>query len=141
MSHDDDHEHWQLPRNDSIKVNSDAAIFEHNNYYGHAFVARNHHEQLIETKSRCLPGKVSPELGEVWEVLSWIKDTKCCSVEVEVEVEIDYLQVVQAIQSSITSLSYLGRVIKDFRTLLVKLKAQNVLIRFVKRSVNKVSPI
>lgn len=55
------------------------------------------------------------------------------------EVETDCLQAVQAIRSSITSLSYLGRVIEDCRALLKGLKDQNVLIRFVKRLANRVS--
>lgn len=86
---------------------------------------------ITDNWSRCLQGKVFPELAEtieIGEVLSWIKEIQYCNIVVET----DCLQVVQAIRSSITSLSYLGRVIKECRLLLVSLKAKNVLIRFVK---------
>lgn len=36
MSQDDGHEHWKLPQYDRVKINSDAAIFEHDNCYSHA---------------------------------------------------------------------------------------------------------
>ncbi|KAL8149999.1 hypothetical protein AgCh_006858 [Apium graveolens] len=138
MSQDDGHEHWKLPQSDKVKINSDAAIFEHDNCYSHAFVVRNHHGQLIEARSKCMQGKISPELAEaigVREALSWVKDMRYQNVEIET----DCLQLVQAIRSSITSLSYLGRVIEDCKGMLVSLKDKNVILRFVKRSANRVS--
>lgn len=55
------------------------------------------------------------------------------------EIESECLQVVQFIRSSKTSPSYLGRVVKECRKLLVSLKDQNILFRFVKRSANNVA--
>lgn len=83
-------------------------------------------------------GKVAPDLAEavgIREVLSWIKEVHWCDVDVEA----DCLQVIQAIRSSIPSFSYLGRVIEECRALLQSLKDKNVIIRFVKRSANRVS--
>lgn len=138
MTQDDGHEHWRLPQYNRIKVNTDAAIFESSNKYSYAFVARNHDGQLVEARSRCIQGKVSPEIAEAFgirEALSWIKGTN----QSEVDVETDCLQLVQAIRSSTKCLSYLGRMVEECRGLLDSLKARNVLIRFVKRSANKVS--
>lgn len=138
MTQDDGHELWQKPQLNRVKVNTDAAIFEHSNQYSYAFVARDHSRQLIEAHSNCKQGMVTPELAEaigVKEALSWIKDCRYCNVEVET----DCMQVVQAIRSSISSLSYWGRVTEECRSLWLSLKASNVLIRFVKRSENRVS--
>lgn len=138
MTPEDGHEHWQLPQNNRIKVNTDAAIFKHSSCYSHAFVARNQHGHLIEAQSKCRQGAIAPELAEalgIREALSWIKENQYDGVELET----DCLQVIQAIRSTITSLSYLGRVVEDCRVLLLSLKARNVIIRFVKRSANRVS--
>ncbi|XP_074374501.1 uncharacterized protein LOC141714903 [Apium graveolens] len=138
VTQDDGHEHWHLPQIDRVKVNTDTAIFEGSMCYSHAFVARDHHGQLIEARSRCLQGTIAPEIAEAIEMkeaLSWIKEMQYSNAEVET----DSLQVVQAIRSSITSSSYWGRVVDECRSLLVSLKAKNVLLRFVKRSANRVS--
>lgn len=93
---------------------------------------------MFEARSKCVQGKVSPELAEAFgvrEALSWVKDMRYQNVEIET----DCLQLVQAIRSSITSLSYLGRVVEDCKTMLVILKNQNVILRFLKRSANRIS--
>lgn len=131
MTQDDGYEHWQLPKENRVKVNCDAAIFENSNSYNYAFVIRNHLVQFIEARSKCLQGQAAPELAEavgVREALSWIKENKY----IEVDVESDCLQVVQAIRSSISCLPYFGRVIEECRLLLASLKNCNVLLRFVK---------
>ncbi|KAL8121302.1 hypothetical protein AgCh_018147 [Apium graveolens] len=138
MSQDDGHEHWQPPQENRVKVNTDAAIFEHAASYSYVFVACNHAGQLLEARSRCKEGQISPELAEavgIKEALSWIKDTQYKVVELET----DCLQVVQSIRSSTSSISYLGRVISECRDLLASLRARNVIFRFVKRSANRVS--
>ena len=77
MSHEDGDEHWHLPQPNSVKVNTDAAIFEDLNCYSHAFVVRNHEGRLVEARSRGLHGRPNPELAEVLgirEALSWVKN-------------------------------------------------------------------
>ncbi|XP_074336623.1 uncharacterized protein LOC141673782 [Apium graveolens] len=138
MTHDDGYEHSQLPKEKKVEVNCDAVIFENSNSYNYAFVIRNHLGQFIEPRSKCLQGQASPELAEVVgvrEALSWIKENQYS----EVDVESDCQQVVQAIQSFISCLSYFGRVIEECRLLLVSLKDRNVLFRFIKRSENGLS--
>lgn len=101
-------------------------------------MVRNQQGQLVEAQSKCREGKISPELAEaigIREALSWIKANQYDGVELET----DCLQVIQAIRSSFISLSYLGRVVEECRVLLKSLKNRNVLIRFVKRSANRVS--
>lgn len=127
MTQDDSHEHLCLPQQNKIKVNTDAAIFKSSTCYSYEFMVRDHFGQLIEPRSNCKLGKVTPELAEVVgirETLSWIKTTHYSGVEVET----DYMQVVQAVRSKTKSLSYLGRVIEECRVLLTSLKARNVLL-------------
>ena len=103
-----------------FKINTDAAIFEETNSYSFTWIARYHEGSLVEACSKCLRGTPSPELAEVMgirEALSWVmsKDQK------NVIIESDCLQIVQAIRSSFSCLSYLGRVGPDCRTLLANL--------------------
>ncbi|XP_063942429.1 uncharacterized protein LOC135150218 [Daucus carota subsp. sativus] len=106
--------------------------------YSYAFVARNHNGTLIEAKSRCAQGSISPVLAEamgIWEALSWIKTRKLSNVDVEA----DSLELVQWIRSSYTSLSYVGRMVDKCKNLLAGMSSQNVMLRFVKRSANRVA--
>lgn len=86
MQQDGD-EHWVLPT-DNKKVNRRCDIY--------AFVVRNHDGMLIEARSSCRPGHISPEIAEamgIREALSWIKNQN----ERDVVVETDCLVAVQAI--------------------------------------------
>lgn len=138
MTQEDGIEHWCPPSSNSVKVNVDAALFEEPSRHSHAFVVRDHSAQLIQAMSKCSLGKVSPELAEalgIREALSWIKNTSA----VNVIIELDCLQVIQLIRSSFSSYSYLGRVVIECIKLMETVKTQNVVIRFVKRSANRVA--
>ncbi|KAL8094084.1 uncharacterized protein LOC141691465 [Apium graveolens] len=111
MNSTDGDEHWVCPTGETIKVNSDAAIFETSNCFSYAFVARDAEGRLIEARSRCCPGQVNPEDAEamgIREVLSWIKEQGREAVTVET----DCIVVVQAIRSDCPLLSYFGRIIQ-----------------------------
>lgn len=100
--------------------------FLRNPIASHAFVVRNHNGQLLEAKSRCSRGRINPELAEaigIREALSWVKQKQMN----EVEIETDCLQVAQAIRSSVSSFSYLGRVVEVCRKVLASLKRLNIL--------------
>ncbi|KAL8118188.1 hypothetical protein AgCh_015911 [Apium graveolens] len=138
MTPEDGRVAWQAPTYDRIKVNTDATIFSSLHRYSHAQVVRDHNGALFEAMSRCNPGIVSPDLAEatgIREALSWVKKEQ----KQDVIVETDCLAVVQWIRSSFVALSYLGRVINQCRELLLGLKNQNVMLRFVKRSANNVA--
>lgn len=64
MTYEDGHEHWQPPPSDSVKINTDAAIFNDSNCYSHAFVVRNHAGDLVVAEAKCVQGQISPELAE-----------------------------------------------------------------------------
>lgn len=138
MSQEDGHEHWNLPTRAKIKINTDAALFEESSQYSYAYVIHDHNGDLLEAESKCFQRSICPEMVEAMglrKVLSWVKRSK----RKDVEIGLDCLQVVQFIRSSVTSLSYLGRVVEDGRMLLASLKDQNVLFRFIKRSANNVA--
>ncbi|XP_074342024.1 uncharacterized protein LOC141679422 [Apium graveolens] len=143
ISAEDGDEHWTLPPANSVKINTDVAIFEENSNFSFAFVVRDHRGSLIEVRTRCLRGSPNPDLAEalgIREALSWIKNEDQHDVILESDcLQNVQVQNVQAIRSSFTCLSYLGRVIKDCRELLVSLSEKNVKFKFVKRSVNKVA--
>lgn len=42
MTYEDGDEHWHPPLSNSVKVNTDAAIFEETVSYNHAFIVRDH---------------------------------------------------------------------------------------------------
>ncbi|KAM6566917.1 hypothetical protein CsatA_026045 [Cannabis sativa] len=71
------YECWRTPTDDTIKVNTDAAIFSHTNCLCFSFVARDQSGSLVAAKSKCMQGKVQPSIVEaigIREALSWIKD-------------------------------------------------------------------
>ena len=120
MNQEDGDEHWHTPMINRVKINVDAAIFEQTNCYSHAFVIRDHEGKLIEARSSCMRGQPNPDLAEalgIKEVLSWVQENDCRNTIIES----DCLQVVQAIRSSLTCFSYLGRFIKECRDILARL--------------------
>lgn len=134
MTQDDGHERWEPPKHNRVKINSDAAIFEESSSYSYAFVIRNHDGELVEARSRCSYGQVSPELAEaigIREALSWVKNA---GNQTNVEIESNCLQIVQAIRSSFSCLSYLERVVKECKAILASLQDQNVVFRSVMSS-------
>ncbi|XP_074356451.1 uncharacterized protein LOC141696148 [Apium graveolens] len=138
MTQEDGLEQWQLPKENRVKVNSDAALFEDPNRYSYAFVVRDHQGTLVEARSWCYEGQTSSTLAAamgIREALSWIKTAR----QQNVEVETDSLQIVQWIRSSYNSLSYVGRLLSECKELLAELHSQNVMLRFVKRSANRVA--
>lgn len=134
----DGDERQKVPDENTIKINTDAAIFETSNCFSYSRVARNHASELVEAFSKCIQGSVNPEMEEaigIREALSWTKKKKWNNVVVET----DCLVVVQAIRSSTTLLSYFGRIIEECKYALEELKDRNVYLRFVRRSANNVA--
>lgn len=137
MTQADGNEHWELPTEGKVKINTDAAIFDESRRFSYAFIVRNHRGDLIEAVSRCKQGTVDPLLAEaigVCEALSWVKERGWQAVELET----DCLALIQAIRCSTINLSYLGRVVDECRSLLTLLKERQIALNFVKRSANKV---
>ncbi|KAL8113779.1 hypothetical protein AgCh_020904 [Apium graveolens] len=127
--HDGD-EHWTFPEINKTKVNTDAAIFLASSCYAFAFIARNHQGDLVEARSSCKPGKVTPEFAEavgIHEALSWIKSKHL----IDVVVETNCLVAVQAIRGTTTLFSYFGKVIEECRVLMKELKGKRVILKFL----------
>uniref|UniRef100_A0A803PJ10 Reverse transcriptase domain-containing protein n=1 Tax=Cannabis sativa TaxID=3483 RepID=A0A803PJ10_CANSA len=132
---EDGNEHWTLPNIDTIKINTDAAIFSSTNCYSYSCVARTHNGTLLQAKAKCVRGVVSPEVAKalgIHEALNWIKDKQWSRVEVES----DCLVAIQSIRSSSTMFSYFGRIITKCKKLLDESKDCFVSLKFVKRSAN-----
>uniref|UniRef100_A0A803NML8 Uncharacterized protein n=1 Tax=Cannabis sativa TaxID=3483 RepID=A0A803NML8_CANSA len=55
----DSDEHWRIPNVETIKVNTDAAIFEQSQCFSYSLVARNHIGTLEEARSVCTRKKHS----------------------------------------------------------------------------------
>ncbi|KAK1361560.1 protein PIGMENT DEFECTIVE 338, chloroplastic [Heracleum sosnowskyi] len=75
MTQEDGVERWHKPTVNSIKINTDAAIFEEFNRFSFAVIVCDHAGILIEAMSKCKEGQVTPILAEavgVKEALSWI---------------------------------------------------------------------
>uniref|UniRef100_A0A803P0Y7 Reverse transcriptase domain-containing protein n=1 Tax=Cannabis sativa TaxID=3483 RepID=A0A803P0Y7_CANSA len=70
-------EQWNVPMDNSIKVNVDATVFSDSSTYGVGFVARDYGGILVEGSTKLFHGSTTPEVAEaigVREALSWIKD-------------------------------------------------------------------
>lgn len=112
---------WKHPTKNKIKVNTGAALFEESNSYSYSMIARDSNGQLVEEASSCKHGNMALDMAEaiaIREALSWIK----VHIWSNVEVESDYLLIIQAIRYSSGTLSYLGRVVEEYKQQLLKLK-------------------
>ncbi|XP_074344437.1 uncharacterized protein LOC141683598 [Apium graveolens] len=138
INKEDGDEQWVLPTVNKIKVNTNAAIFEASGCYSFAFVVRNHEGKLVEARSRCCSGNISPEIAEamgIREALSWTKEQDRTGVVVET----DCLVAVQAIRGPSILLSYFGITIEDCGVLLEEVRGKEVSVKFIKRSANNVA--
>uniref|UniRef100_A0A803PF51 RNase H type-1 domain-containing protein n=1 Tax=Cannabis sativa TaxID=3483 RepID=A0A803PF51_CANSA len=129
-------EQWTPPNGTSVKINVDAAMFNDGRSFGLGMVARNSDGLLIAGKMKYTAVQVEVVVAEaigIREVLSWLKENRWPQVYIET----DSLCVVQAIHSSTDMISLFGSVIQDCKTMLASLN--NVVISFVKRSVNVVA--
>lgn len=100
-------------------------------------IARDHNGQMLKAKSSCKQGSMNPELTEaigIREALNWVKEQEWTATILES----DCLFAVQAIRCSSFNFSYFGRVIDECKKLLVELESRNVVLKFVKRSANKI---
>ena len=134
----DGDERWSLPTKTQTKVNTEAAVFESLNCYSFAFAARNHKGELIEARSSCKEGYISPECAEamgIWEALSWIKIEHMKDTILET----DCLVTVQAIRGSTVMSSYFGALIQECRNILKEVQDKGVILKFVKRSTNNLA--
>lgn len=121
MSPEDGNEHWTLPSYNSVKINSDATIFEESDTYGIAFIVRDSAGQLVEAKTKSWRGKVSAEMAEVMgirEALTWLKQNGLRNVTVES----DCMSMVQAIRSSFLCFSDFGKFGQRMLTFIDKIK-------------------
>lgn len=130
----DGDEQWQKPPVGTVKISTDAAIFQDQGTYSAAVLARNHEGTPIEAFTCCKVGSVSPAVAEamsVKEALSWLKKKRWTAVILET----DCLSVVQALRGNVHMPSYFGAVIEDCRRLMAN--TSNIVLRFIKRSANK----
>ncbi|KAM6598072.1 hypothetical protein CsatA_008596 [Cannabis sativa] len=127
---------WTPPATNNLKINVDAALYPQHNTFGYGIVARNHLGRFIEAKTSYCNGSYPAEVIEalgIKEALSWIKNKSWKNAELET----DSLLCVQAIKSNQKMSSTFGIVIEECRLLLSLL--QDVKLRFVKRSANRVA--
>ncbi|KAM6584020.1 hypothetical protein CsatB_011022 [Cannabis sativa] len=133
---DDGAELWTPPAINNLKINVDAALFPNDNSYGYGLVVRDNTGKFLEAKTSHFSGSYPAEVIEalgIKEALSWIKGKNWENVVLES----DSLLSVQAIRSNQKMSSTFGIVIEDCRLLFSSLN--NVKIRFVKRSANRVA--
>lgn len=77
LTHEDGDEHLHPPLSNSVKDNTDVAIFEETDCYNHAFIIQNNAWSLVESRSRCKRDEPNPDLAEtmkIREVLSLINE-------------------------------------------------------------------
>lgn len=138
MTQADGREHWINPNEGRLKINVDATCFTYFNSFSLTFLARDDQSVAIEAFSSCRQGHMELEIAEtigIMEALIWVKIMKWKNVVLES----DCLVVVHAIKCSTINLSYLDRVVEECRRLMSQLKHHNMVLDFVKRSVNKVT--
>ncbi|KAM6553480.1 hypothetical protein CsatB_014242 [Cannabis sativa] len=136
LQHDNNIERWTKPDSDTVKLNVDGALFERESAYGFGIVARDSTGHIVDLRATYQGGNYPAEVVEalgIKEALSWLKDKGWNKVDMET----DSMVTVQAIFSNQIMSSTFGLVIRDCKSLLSALN--NVSIRFVRRSANRVA--
>ncbi|XP_074351885.1 uncharacterized protein LOC141691038 [Apium graveolens] len=103
---------WVRPKQNTVKVTVDAALFAETSNYGFGFLGRDDEGLVVQGKSEVFEGVVRPEFAEaitVKEALSWIKFFGWR----EVVLESDCLVVVQAIHNKLILRSPFGGIIME----------------------------
>lgn len=111
-------------------------MFERESAYGFGIVARDSLGHIVDLRARYQGGTYPAEVVEalgIKEALSWLKDKGWNKVDIET----DSMVTVKAIFSNQIMSSTFGLVIRDCKSSLSVLN--NVSIRFVRRSVNRVA--
>lgn len=114
----------------------DATLFQENDAFGVAGIARDHLGMPIEAFTCCRKGCVAPEIAKaisMKEVLSWLERKRW----EKVIIESDCLTVLQALRNNVTMPSYFGALIDECRSLWNN--NEDVQITFIKRSANIVA--
>lgn len=135
VEHGDGAQVWVRPKNGSVKVTVDAAIFTKSSSYGIGMLARNDKGEVIYGRSESYQGNVRvAEAMAVKEALSWCKLNKWQ----ELVLESDCLSVVQALRCSIKMSSPFGYIIRECREMLKEL---NIEVFYIKRSANEAAHV
>lgn len=69
-------EHWRVPNEDTIKVNTYVLLFKTSHCFSYSVVARDHTVELVEALSQCKQGSITPDVTELIDIrdtLNWIK--------------------------------------------------------------------
>lgn len=88
MTNEDGCERWTLPKENSVKINCDAAIFDAPSSFNSALVVRNNASEVRKAYTKCYMGRVLLEVAEamrVREALSWKKEQQCSNVVIETD--------------------------------------------------------
>lgn len=132
----DGKEQWNRPSVNTIKINVDAALFQHEHRYGYGVVARDHNSIFLEAKVTGFGGDVTAEMAEVLgfkEALSWAKTKHWRKVILET----DCIRVIQAMRSLIVLQSTFSMIIEQCKKLVQEFAEAEFC--FVKRSANRMA--
>ncbi|CAI9773810.1 unnamed protein product [Fraxinus pennsylvanica] len=127
---------WYPPADGSLKINTDAAIFENQGGAGFGLVIRDSRGSFVAAKIIPVRGITDPLIAEalgVREALSWLK-VRFPAVQI---IEMDSLLVYNALQKYEVDNSYFGLLIEECRFL--ALDMPNVKFSWVRRSANQVA--
>lgn len=68
MTQEDGAEQWTMPEEETIMLNTDAAIFDEFNAYNFSLIARNHRGEVVDASSKCFQGDISPDMAVVTRI-------------------------------------------------------------------------
>ncbi|KAH9683148.1 reverse transcriptase domain-containing protein [Citrus sinensis] len=124
---------WEKPCDGWLKCNVDAAIFKAHGKFSIGCVIRNSYGDFVTARCKCFPGNFGSREAEalgIREALSWIKRLQLTSVIIEM----DNLQVFQALTEKFSSPNGFGLIIEECRSLAMSIG--EVQFSFVRRSAN-----
>lgn len=78
--------YWAKPRQNTVKITVDAAVFTDQGASGIGVIARDHAGDMLGARTRYFPEALNPSMVEaiaVKEALSWVKEKGWCSIVIE----------------------------------------------------------
>lgn len=127
---------WAAPTPSFLKLNSDAALFHHEQRTGFGFILRDSTNCVIKCSSWTMQGVLDPTVAEalgIREALSWLKANNFSQVEFETDCQLLVFALQQVIQPSTS----LGLVVSDCLNLIRELSSISIV--FIPRSTNLIA--
>ncbi|XP_030509082.2 uncharacterized protein LOC115723746 [Cannabis sativa] len=111
---------WEPPPVGTLKLNTDAAVFTHQNRTGGGALVRDHSGKVLAATTFNRMGQMQPQVAEGWVLLEGLKWCRDNGLNIQ-HIEVDCKNLLTDLQSTNENLSSYGTIINAIRRMLSSL--------------------